>query len=216
MDGCGRCNRSRGTSYRRNNAQAHSCARPDGCRMLHRGRDRRGRHRTNPGVRPVGGNVTGSRWQRQARRSRIRANTNISIRVLSPGNDGNVTQSNTAASTANAGNTATTSQSSNQNAGGAGAIQTSQQGAWTDQLAIALSAANAVEPEQRQRADPRAQPGQRRQRDAVQHRGVHGHREQRGWDHPVEHAERLRIAVWVRRPGARDDDAGTGVDAVRV
>ena len=73
-------------------------------------------------------------------------NTNISIRVLSPGNDGNVTQSNTAASTANAGNTATTSQSSNQNAGGAGAIQTSQQGAGTDQLAIALSAANQSNP----------------------------------------------------------------------
>jgi hypothetical protein len=73
-------------------------------------------------------------------------NTNVSIRVLSPGNDGNVTQSNTAASSATAGNAAATNQSSGQNAGGAGGIQTSQQAAGTEQLGIALSAAQQSNP----------------------------------------------------------------------
>ena len=70
------------------------------------------------------------------------SNTNIAIRVLSPGNDGNVAQSNNASSSAAAGNAAGTTQSSNQNAGGAGGVQTSQQSAGTDQLAVALSAAS--------------------------------------------------------------------------
>ena len=74
------------------------------------------------------------------------SNTNISIRVLSPGNDGNVAQSNTAASTAAAGNAALTGQTTNQNAAGGGGVQTSQQAAGTDQLAVALSAASQVNP----------------------------------------------------------------------
>ena len=68
------------------------------------------------------------------------SNTAISIRVLSPGDDGSVSQSNTAASSASAGNQAGTTQSADQTAGGSG-IQTSQQQAGTDQLALALSAA---------------------------------------------------------------------------
>jgi hypothetical protein len=68
------------------------------------------------------------------------SNTNISIRVLSPGSDGPVTQSNTADSSAAAGNAASTTQNADQSAGTSG-IQTSQQSAGTDQLAIALSAA---------------------------------------------------------------------------
>ena len=51
------------------------------------------------------------------------SNTNISIRVLSPGNDGNVTQSNTAGSSAAAGNASNTAQGSSQTAGGGNAIQ---------------------------------------------------------------------------------------------
>ncbi len=74
------------------------------------------------------------------------SNTNISIRVLSPGNDGNVAQSNTAASSATAGNAALTGQSANQNAAGGGGVQTSQQSAGTGQLAVALSAASQVNP----------------------------------------------------------------------
>jgi GTP cyclohydrolase II len=68
------------------------------------------------------------------------SNTNISIRVLSPGDDGSVSQSNTAGSSATAGNRAGTTQAADQGSGGSG-IQTSTQGSTTDQLAGALSAA---------------------------------------------------------------------------
>jgi hypothetical protein len=68
------------------------------------------------------------------------SNTNISIRVLSPGDDGSVSQSNTAGSSATAGNQAGTTQTANQGSGGSG-IQTSKQDSTTDQLAGALSAA---------------------------------------------------------------------------
>ncbi len=68
------------------------------------------------------------------------SNTNISIRVLSPGDDGSVSQSNTAASSAPSGNQAGTTQSADQTAAGSG-IQTAQQQAGTDQLSLALSEA---------------------------------------------------------------------------
>jgi len=71
------------------------------------------------------------------------SNTNVSIRVLSPGSDGDVTQSNTVGSSAAAGNQAGTTQTADQDGGGSG-IQTSQQQAGTDQLALALSAAEQV------------------------------------------------------------------------
>src|SRR5262249_9206399 len=67
-------------------------------------------------------------------------NTNISVRIFSPGNDGNVTQTNSASSTANAGNAAGTSQSADQSQSGSG-VQGAQQAASTDQAAIALSEA---------------------------------------------------------------------------
>src|SRR4051812_44330787 len=69
-------------------------------------------------------------------------NTNISIRVLSPGNDGNVSQSNTAGSSASAGNLSSTGQGSSQTASGGDAIQQSLQIAATAQLAAAVSAAS--------------------------------------------------------------------------
>ena len=68
------------------------------------------------------------------------SNTNISIRVLSPGNDGDVSQTNAAGSSAAAGNASTTAQGSGQSAGGGG-IQSSTQSAGTDQVAGALSTA---------------------------------------------------------------------------
>ena len=68
------------------------------------------------------------------------SNTNISIRVLSPGNDGNVSQTNAAGSTATAGNTSNTAQGSGQSAG-SGGVQSSTQSSTTDQLAGALSTA---------------------------------------------------------------------------
>ncbi len=67
-------------------------------------------------------------------------NTNISVRILSPGNDGSVSQSNDANSSANAGNSASTSQSATQSQPGSG-VQSAVQSAGTDQLAAALSEA---------------------------------------------------------------------------
>jgi hypothetical protein len=76
------------------------------------------------------------------------SNSNISVRVLSPGNDGAVSQSNEADSTADATNTATTTQSSNQNQGGSGSgVQSSTQSADTKQLAVGLSSATQIKPE---------------------------------------------------------------------
>jgi hypothetical protein len=67
-------------------------------------------------------------------------NINISVRILSPGNDGDVTQINSADSSANAGNDASTTQNANQAQGGTG-TQGADQSASTGQLAGALSAA---------------------------------------------------------------------------
>jgi hypothetical protein len=69
------------------------------------------------------------------------------VRVWSPGDGGNVTQSNTAGSTATSGNAATTTQSADQSAAGHGcgcggsAIQVAGQKAATDQGSLALSGA---------------------------------------------------------------------------
>jgi hypothetical protein len=67
-------------------------------------------------------------------------NINISVRILSPGNDGDVTQINNAGSSANAGNSASTTQNANQTQGGSG-TQGAEQSADTGQLGAALSAA---------------------------------------------------------------------------
>src|SRR5207245_2026154 len=75
------------------------------------------------------------------------SNTAVSVRVLSPGDGGSVTQSNTAASSATAGNEASTSQSGSQtqSAGPCGCagdpIQVAKQAAETEQGSAALSAA---------------------------------------------------------------------------
>lgn len=68
-------------------------------------------------------------------------NTNISVRVLSPGNDGDVTQSNTVASKATAANINLTGQNAGQAQGGSGGTQAIGQDADNDQSATALSAA---------------------------------------------------------------------------
>jgi hypothetical protein len=70
------------------------------------------------------------------------SNSNISVRVLSPGSDGNVTQSNNATSTATAANNAATTQKSGQIQGGGGSgVQSSTQDAQTQQGAGAASSA---------------------------------------------------------------------------
>jgi hypothetical protein len=73
------------------------------------------------------------------------SNVNVSIRINSPGDDGNVTQTNSVGSTANAGNSASTGQTADQSQGGSG-VQASQQAAGTGQGALALSGAQQYWP----------------------------------------------------------------------
>jgi trimeric autotransporter adhesin len=73
------------------------------------------------------------------------SNSNVSVRVLSPGSDGNVTQSNDATSHADASNSAATTQSSSQSGGGGG-VQSSKQDADTSQGALGLSSATQDHP----------------------------------------------------------------------
>ncbi len=67
------------------------------------------------------------------------SNENISVRVLSPGDNGPVTQSNVASSNAAAGNANGTSQSATQGQSGSGGDQTIGQAASNEQSAAALS-----------------------------------------------------------------------------
>ena len=76
-------------------------------------------------------------------------NTNISVRVLSPGKNGNVTQSNTAGSSAKAGNLNLTGQKADQGQAGSGGTQAIGQKAKSDQSALALSAAKQDEAQNR-------------------------------------------------------------------
>ena len=80
------------------------------------------------------------------------SNSNISVRVLSPGSDGNVTQSNTATSTATATNNAPVTQTAFQDpsgpscgCGGQGQdVQSITQGSWIGQIGDAQSSADQV------------------------------------------------------------------------
>jgi hypothetical protein len=76
------------------------------------------------------------------------SNQNISVRVLSPGDNGDVTQSNDATSSANAANSASTTQGSWQGQGGGSGsgVQSAVQTAGTDQQAVGLSSAEQVYP----------------------------------------------------------------------
>src|SRR5215213_2471034 len=76
-------------------------------------------------------------------------NTNISVRVLSPGKNGKVTQSNTAGSSAKAGNLNLTGQNADQGQAGSGGTQAIGQKAKSDQSALALSAAKQDEAQNR-------------------------------------------------------------------
>lgn len=67
------------------------------------------------------------------------SNENISVRVLSPGNNGSVSQSNVASSNAAAGNLNGTAQSANQNQAGGGGNQAIGQSADSEQGAAALA-----------------------------------------------------------------------------
>ncbi len=69
-------------------------------------------------------------------------NTNISVRVLSPGDDGSVDQSNSVDSSATAANLNLTKQDADQDQGGSGGVQAIGQEADSDQKAAALSLAS--------------------------------------------------------------------------
>ena len=75
------------------------------------------------------------------------SNSNISVRVLSPGDDGSVSQSNDASSKANAANFAATAQGSSQTGGGSGGVQSSTQNADTTQGSQAESSTTQDHPE---------------------------------------------------------------------
>jgi hypothetical protein len=75
------------------------------------------------------------------------SNSNISVRVLSPGNDGAVSQSNKASSSADASNSAATTQGSSQTGSGSAGVQSSTQGADTKQGSLAESSATQIHPE---------------------------------------------------------------------
>src|SRR4051812_6994998 len=81
------------------------------------------------------------------------SNSNVSVRVLSPGNNGDVSQTNNAASSAISGNTATTAQTATQNQSGSGCgcegkggVQSSDQSAHTGQASLADSTATQIHP----------------------------------------------------------------------
>ena len=96
-----------------------------------------------PGVQSVGQSA-GSEQQATSASGATQinpSNTNISVRVLSDGNDGPVTQSNTASSNATSSNSNSTTQDASQDQG-AGGIQTSTQDAGNAQLADASRTAN--------------------------------------------------------------------------
>ena len=73
----------------------------------------------HPVRKSVGGHGAGSRGDSRRRRRITPSNTNVSIRVLSPGGDGSVSQGNSVGSQATSGNAATTGQTSTQDQGGA-------------------------------------------------------------------------------------------------
>ena len=164
----------------------------------------------DPGPIQVSGQSAGTSQQATAASSATQvdpSNKNISIRVLSPGNDGAVSQSNNAASSAAAGNLGSTSQSANQAAGGSG-IQSSQQAAGTDQVAAALSAASQYDPSNKNVAIRVLSPGN----DAVEQRRFTCRRRQRCVDDAVGLAEPGRVVLRLRRLDADPDVRPVGVD----
>jgi hypothetical protein len=74
------------------------------------------------------------------------SNTNVSVRILSPGDNGDVNQANGVSSTAGATNSATTGQTSSQSSDGGSGVQSAIQNAGTEQGAKAASSAKQVDP----------------------------------------------------------------------
>ncbi len=151
------------------------------------------------------------------------SNERSSIRVLSPGNGGDVTQSNSATAGAAALNGNSTDQSIDQSQGGGESpassdarkpdypsgygsdyTQVAGQAASNDQDADADATAVQMKPSNSAYVDPRSQPGRRRRRLAVERRDRNRDRGERQQDGPVDRAEPgWRVVRPERRPEAR-------------
>jgi len=96
-----------------------------------------------PGVQTAGQTATSAQQAAAASEATQTnpSNTNISVRVLSPGNDGSVTQTNSVDSNASANNSNSADQGASQSQGSGGGIQNADQSAGNAQLAAALSTA---------------------------------------------------------------------------
>jgi len=99
---------------------------------------------SSPGVQTAGQSATNAQQASAASEAtQINpSNTNISVRVLSPGDDGSVAQTNSVSSNAAAANSNSADQSAGQSQAGGGGIQIGNQSAGNAQLAAALSSAS--------------------------------------------------------------------------
>ena len=120
------------------------------------------------------------------------SNKNVSVRVLSPGDDGNVTQSNTVSSNATAANANVTGQSATQTQGGScgctGGTQATGQKADSSQAATALSYREAVRREQHEHPRQGPEPWRQRRRLADEQRRFRRDRCERQRHGPVRRA----------------------------
>ena len=140
------------------------------------------------------------------------SNENISVRIKSPGDDGDVDQTNAALAGAAAGNANGTSQSAEQAQGGdgckcgGGGTQAVGQSAKSKQDAAADANAVQIQALEQQRVGPDRQPRQRRQREPDQRGAGRRAGRERQRDVPVGPSVpgRRRLQVpWWRRPGRR-------------
>ena len=143
------------------------------------------------------------------------SNTNIDVRVLSPGNNGSVTRPTRRPRHATASNSNDADQSTSQNQGGSGGIQTANQWAGNTQLAGALSTASPVRGDEHEHSGSRSQPRQQRQRHAVERRELDRELDEPQRDRPGRRPEPgrrpLAVARVPRRASRRhDQSAGDG------
>ena len=141
------------------------------------------------------------------------SNTNVSVRVLSPGNDGNVTQSNTVSSNATAANANVTGQSATQTQGGscgcAGGTQAVGQEADSSQAATALSYAKQSGASNKNIARQGPEPWRQRRRHADEQRRFRRDRCEHQRHGPVRRSD---LGGWLRNAGGRP---GRGQQAAR-
>ena len=169
------------------------------------------------------------------------SNANLPVRVLSPGDDGSVTQGNSVGSQATSGNTATTGQTATQDqssacscSGSGSGIQTATQSAGTGQESGAASTATQVDPSNTNVSIRVLSPGDDGSVSQANTRRLAGHVRQHRDDRPDEHPGPERPVVRLQRFGLRhpvrkavgghgagvggalDGDAGSSVEHERL